>query len=126
VHPDIALAPALAVCAAAEQGKFAALEPLIWEKGFKERDLSVEHMARLAEEAKLDMARYQASLEGDTCTRRIAEDQADLQRFGVNGTPAFYINGRHLSGAQPIANFKRIIDEELAKAEQAIEAGTAP
>jgi protein-disulfide isomerase len=32
----------------------------------------------------------------------------------VSGTPAFYINGRMLSGAQPFAEFKRIIDEELA------------
>ena len=33
---------------------------------------------------------------------------------GVNGTPAFFINGRMLSGAQPFEVFKRIIDEELA------------
>ena len=34
---------------------------------------------------------------------------------GVSGTPAFYINGRMLSGAQPFEAFKEIIDEELAK-----------
>ena len=33
---------------------------------------------------------------------------------GVNGTPAFFINGRMLSGAQPFDEFKRVIDEELA------------
>ena len=32
----------------------------------------------------------------------------------MSGTPAFYINGRMLSGAQPFEAFKRIIDEELA------------
>jgi protein-disulfide isomerase len=35
---------------------------------------------------------------------------------GVNGTPAFFINGRSLSGAQPFEKFKEIIDEELAAA----------
>ena len=32
---------------------------------------------------------------------------------GVSGTPAFFINGRMLTGAQPFDAFKRIIDEEL-------------
>ena len=39
------------------------------------------------------------------------------QAAGVNGTPAFFINGRFLSGAQPIANFKVLIDEEMKKVE---------
>ena len=35
---------------------------------------------------------------------------------GVNGTPAFFINGRSLSGAQPFEKFKEMIDAELATA----------
>ena len=34
---------------------------------------------------------------------------------GVNGTPAFFINGRMISGAQPFEAFKKIIDEELSR-----------
>ena len=33
---------------------------------------------------------------------------------GVNATPAFFVNGRPLIGAQPFEAFKRLIDEELA------------
>jgi protein-disulfide isomerase len=40
---------------------------------------------------------------------------AQAQKLGVTGTPSFFINGRYLSGAQPFANFKRYIDEELEK-----------
>jgi protein-disulfide isomerase len=36
------------------------------------------------------------------------------EEAGVNGTPAFFINGRMISGAQPFEAFKKIIDEELA------------
>jgi protein-disulfide isomerase len=36
-------------------------------------------------------------------------------RLGVIGTPTFFINGRVISGAQPLENFTRIIDEELAR-----------
>jgi protein-disulfide isomerase len=35
------------------------------------------------------------------------------EEAGVNGTPAFFINGRMISGAQPFDAFKRVIDEEL-------------
>jgi protein-disulfide isomerase len=37
-------------------------------------------------------------------------------RLGVSGTPAFFVNGRLLVGAQPFDNFVRVIDEELARA----------
>jgi protein-disulfide isomerase len=33
--------------------------------------------------------------------------------MGVNATPAFFINGRFLSGAQPFEAFRAIIDEEI-------------
>ena len=46
----------------------------------------------------------------------IDKDLADGAAVGVNGTPAFFINGRMLSGAQPFEKFKEIIDEELAAA----------
>jgi protein-disulfide isomerase len=36
-------------------------------------------------------------------------------KVGVTGTPAFFINGRRLSGALPYEEFKRVIDEELAR-----------
>jgi protein-disulfide isomerase len=35
------------------------------------------------------------------------------QAVGVNSTPVFFINGRLVQGAQPVENFKQIIDEEL-------------
>lgn len=40
-------------------------------------------------------------------------DYRDGERLGVTGTPAFFINGRFISGAQPFEAFKAIIDDEL-------------
>jgi protein-disulfide isomerase len=48
----------------------------------------------------------------------IDKDIEDGQKVGVSGTPAFFINGRMLSGAQPFEKFKELIDEELASAEK--------
>lgn len=42
------------------------------------------------------------------------EDARAGSKAGVRGTPAFFINGRFLSGAQPFEAFQTIIDEELA------------
>jgi len=48
---------------------------------------------------------------------------AELSAVGVAATPAFFINGRFLSGAQPVTAFRTIIDEELALARKRVKAG---
>jgi protein-disulfide isomerase len=124
VH-EVAVVPGLASCAAGRQGKFAEMEHLIWEKGFAVRDLSPENMDKLAQEAGLDMKRYKADIEGESCKNWLMQSQQQLQQVGTAGTPAFYINGRYVSGAQPLETFTALIDEELAKANQAISSGVA-
>jgi protein-disulfide isomerase len=44
-------------------------------------------------------------------------DQESASQIGVSGTPALFINGRFLSGAQPYEQLSAVIDEELAKTE---------
>jgi predicted DsbA family dithiol-disulfide isomerase len=44
----------------------------------------------------------------------VQQDVDEGTRLGVSGTPAFFINGRFLNGAQPPEKFVRIIEEELA------------
>jgi len=46
---------------------------------------------------------------------RIKEDIEEGNRVGVTGTPGFFINGRLVSGAQPLEAFARVIDDELAR-----------
>lgn len=125
VHPNVAREPALAACAAHEQGKFTSLEPLIWDKAFKARKFDKAHLESLAEQAGLDMARFRKDMASPECARRVAADHQQLAKVGVSGTPAFYINGRWLPRRSK-ADFKRLIDEELAKAQKRIADGTAP
>jgi protein-disulfide isomerase len=44
----------------------------------------------------------------------VEKDLQEGQALGVNGTPAFLINGVFLSGAQPASAFEKVIEEELA------------
>lgn len=124
VHPQVATIPAQAACAAHRQGRFWDMDELLWEKAFKTRQFDQAHMIELATELGLDVARFQADLEGD-CVRDVQQQMLMLSRFGVGATPGFFINGRFLSGAQPVTAFEQLIDEELAKAEARL-ASTAP
>ena len=55
-----------------------------------------------------------------TSTRTSSTPSVDLaDDFQARGTPHFFINGRRLVGAQPFEKFKKIIDEEIAKAQGA-------
>jgi protein-disulfide isomerase len=126
VHPQVATIPAHASCAAARQGKYVEMMNLIWEKGFKaNRNLGADNMVQLARELGLDVKKFEADMNGEDCAKKVEADQAQLAALGTRGTPAFYINGRFLSGAQPIDRFKQIIDEELKKANERIAKGEA-
>ena len=125
VHPDTATIPALAACAANKQGKFGEMEPLIWDKGFKVRKLDKENMVALAKEVGLDMAKFESDMKGTECQAQLKRDQRDLAAIGVSGTPAFYVNGRHLTQRSK-AGFKKLIDEELAKADKRVADGAKP
>lgn len=87
--------------------------------------LSPESYEKWAKEAGVtDMAKYKAGLTNHTWADKVDKDHAAAKAAGVNGTPAFYINGVSLSGAQPFDKFKAVIDQELQKAQAKIAAGT--
>ena len=55
------------------------------------------------------------------------DDDAVLARLlSVQGTPQFFVNGARIVGAQPIEEFRRVIDAELSAAESLRLAGTQP
>ena len=71
-------------------------------------------MIRLAANAGLDDGKFNSCLKDEK--KIVAEIQTDLEdgkRLGVNGTPAFFINGIMVEGAQPLSKFEEIIDKEL-------------
>jgi hypothetical protein len=71
----------------------------------------------------LDLNKFKADMRG-SCMEQIQKEQKEMQVVGVGATPGFFINGRFLSGAQPIESFQTLIDEELKKAKERIASGT--
>lgn len=132
VHPQIATTPALAACAAGLQGKFWEFEREIWRIAWElepqprlkdPRLLDPRSMETIAKRLGLDLERFRADVAGEACKNDLAQDQQTLAQVGTQGTPTFYLNGRILTGAQPLEQFKAVIDEELRKADAAIQGG---
>jgi protein-disulfide isomerase len=119
-HPN-ALPAAIAARAAKDQGKF-------WEmhdKIFADQ----QHMDRptyekYAQELGLNMGKFKAALDSEKGKEAIQQDGASGGKIGARGTPAFFINGKFLSGAQPFEMFKTKIDDELKTASALVAKGT--
>jgi protein-disulfide isomerase len=119
VHPTTATVPAHAACAAQAQGRFAEFNEQLWARAFG-KDTGEAMMITIATDLKLDLARFAADMNGERCKEAAAADARILGAVGVSGTPSFFINGRFLSGARPLEQFKALVDEELTKANAAI------
>ena len=119
---DRALAAAVAAEAARRQGKF-------WEMHDKlfanQRALTDENFALWAGELGLDVDKFSKDLKDPKLATKAKRDQQQGSVLGARGTPAFFVNGRFLSGAQPFPAFKALIDEEMKKADKLLSAGTA-
>lgn len=108
-HPE-ALPAARAARCAGEQGKF-------WEyhRGLMSQPGRLD-TADLAGRAAALQLRADAFSSCLSSSRHDAAIDAELRHgseLGVTGTPAYFVNGRMLSGARPIESFAEVIDAEL-------------
>jgi protein-disulfide isomerase len=108
-HPDARPAAEAAQCAN-QQGQFWAYHDRLFGVPGK---LSDADLKKTAADLGLDAARFNACVDQHQYKSVIDADAKAGAEAGVSGTPAFFVNGRLLSGAQPFDAFKRVIDEEL-------------
>lgn len=87
--------------------------------------LARENLDNYAKELGLDATKYKAAMESHTHKAKIEADQQLATKLDARGTPAFFINGRSLSGAQPLDKFKEIIDDELKRTDKLVKSGVA-
>lgn len=110
-HPRARPAAEAAQCVN-EQGRFWAYH----NKLFGTPDhLSDADLKEAAVAVGADAAAFDACVASHKFSADVEADIAAGDEAGVSGTPAFYINGRTLTGSQPFEAFKRVIDEELQR-----------
>ncbi len=112
---------AKAALAAHRQGKF-------WEMHDKlfanQKALGKADLMKYAADIGLDTAMFELDLDSADSEQMIKDDEAVADRVGANGTPAFFINGRFINGAQSFEVFAGLVDEGKAAAQKLIDAGT--
>jgi protein-disulfide isomerase len=95
---------------AGDQGKYWEMHGKLFANSTK---LEVGDLKAYAREVGLDGGKFDQCLDSGEKARLVEMHKKAGEEVGVSGTPAFFINGRHLSGAQPAEAFKAIIDQEL-------------
>ena len=112
MHPN-AMPAAEAAMAANAQGKFVAMNEKLLASS---SSLSRDKYLQIAAEIGLDVKKFTNDIDTHVYKPSIDAMAAEAMKVGATGTPASFVNGRFLSGAQPYEAFKKLIDEELAKA----------
>ncbi|MBR9678873.1 MAG: DsbA family protein [Nanoarchaeota archaeon] len=110
-HANAQKASEAAECAN-EQGNFWEMHDKLFEEGVSG---GVTSFKQYASDLGLNTDTFNDCLDTGKYESEVQNDLSDGQSYGVSGTPAFFINGILVTGAQPFEVFKNVIDEELAK-----------
>ncbi len=111
IHPRAQMAAEASRCSG-EQGKYWEYHKLLYDHFGQ---LAREDLTKHAGTVLLDVPRFESCLDSKKYADAVEEDVQDGLRAGVNSTPAFFVNGIAVTGAQPQSAFERVIDAELAR-----------
>jgi protein-disulfide isomerase len=112
IHPYAQKASEAARCAG-KQGKFWEYHDALFDPQAK---LDEPGLKAQSHTLGLDEKAFSSCLESGEFAKEVARDQEDGKSAGISSTPRFFINGIFLNGAQPVAEFEKIIDSELRSA----------
>ena len=108
--------------AAHSQGQFWAMHDKLFQDTKKLEDSDFETYAT---ELGLDLDKFRSDYAAPETAAIVKRHDKACVSIGASGTPAFFVNGRKLSGAKPFEDFKVVIDEELAKAKKLLAEGVS-
>lgn len=117
IHPQAQQAAEAARCAG-DQGAYIAMHDALFARQgeWNGRNDAAALFTGYATELGLDEATFAECLDGRTHEAAVLADLEQGIRLGIDGTPAFFLNGNFLSGAQPYEVFRNTIETLLAEA----------
>ncbi|TRZ55421.1 hypothetical protein D4Q76_00525 [archaeon] len=101
-----------AECAGA-QGKFWEMHGRLFAN---QQALRITDLKNYAQQFGLNATDFNSCLDSGAAAANVKADFNEGLAQKVSGTPAFFVNGRLIEGAQPFEEFKTVIDQELAAA----------
>ncbi len=114
-YRDFSHGAAEAALAARDQGKFWEMHQLLLKRS---PQLDKDKLVKYAQELGLDVKKFTESLDTKKNARIIERDKQLAVSMDLYETPAFFINGRKVTGNRPYDFFKKVIDEELRDAKK--------
>jgi len=96
-----------------EQGAFWEYHDILFEKQGEWSNAKTNIFKDYAKQLDLNSNQFDQCLDSGKMADEVKKDLQDGSAYGVNGTPAFFINGELISGAQPIGAFRQVIDKYL-------------
>ncbi|MEZ4402608.1 MAG: DsbA family protein [Kofleriaceae bacterium] len=124
IHGPPAMPPGLALCAAGKQGKGGEMEKALWEAiwpagpGNAQRDKATpEAIEAMAGTLGLNMEQFKTDMNGPECQAWLQQSGRTLQKFGVGGTPSFFVNGKPVK-AGDLDSFKKVVEAEIKAANE--------
>jgi protein-disulfide isomerase len=114
-HKDAQLAAEASEEVLAQKGvaAFWSYHDLLFEAQSEPDGLGRDNLTRLALTLGIDLPRFEAALDGHIHAAKVKADADVAGAAGIDGTPAFVINGYYLSGAQPASAFRKLIKKAL-------------
>jgi protein-disulfide isomerase len=112
IHPLAQKAAEASLCAQ-DQSKFWEMHDAMFAD---QAGLGVDALKAKAQTLGLDAAKFGECLDSGQKAAEVAADLAAGTSAGVNSTPAIFVNGRLISGAQPFEAIAKMIDQELERA----------
>lgn len=109
LHPQARQAAEAARCAY-EQGKFWEYHDKLYANSPK---ASADNLKSYAKEVGLNVDSFDRCFASGKYKAVVQQDLNEGTQLSLTGTPTFFINGREISGNQPLETFEAIIDEEL-------------
>ena len=120
IHPNAYIASRAAE-AAGKQGKFFEMHDLLYEQqdSWKSSTDPTEQFVSYASQLGLNTDQLKSDMQSEAVSGAINADLKAGKDVNVNSTPTFFINGRKIDqNPQSLDDFKKIIDEEIAKSSQ--------
>lgn len=112
INQNLSVAAALAANCANEQNAFWDYHDILFRHQ-TEMQAGTTFFMETAESLALDMEAFTACYDTQRYIEEITADYTDGSEMQLSGTPAFFINGEYISGAQPYNVFEDIILEQL-------------
>jgi protein-disulfide isomerase/peroxiredoxin/uncharacterized membrane protein len=110
MHPEACHTAAAGYCAQ-QQGKFWEMHDALFDE---QANTARKHFVELAGQLGMNTGTFEACLDDPATNDAIGKQTEAGTPLKVNGTPTFFVNGRQLSGAQPIEVLRAVVDAELA------------